>query len=50
MASNQAEPIRVELTPEQKEMIRTLTGQDVDALEFSVQELEQRIAPGRLIN
>ena len=50
MSSNQAEPIRVELTPEQREKIRILTGQDVAALEFTAQELEQRITPGLIRN
>jgi hypothetical protein len=50
MSANQPQPIRVELTPEQKQMIRTLTGQEVEALEFTAEELEQRITPGRTWN
>jgi hypothetical protein len=38
-------PVRIELTPEQKEKLRTLTGKDVPVLELSVMELEDRIAP-----
>lgn len=38
-------PIRIELTPEQKAKIRNATGKDADAVELSVEELEERIAP-----
>ena len=37
---------RLTLTPEQKEQIRKATGKDAEALELSVEELEERIAPG----
>jgi hypothetical protein len=37
--------IRIELTPEQKAKIRNVTGKDADAVELSVEELEERIAP-----
>ena len=36
---------RMTLTPEQKEEIRRATGKDAETLEFSVEELEERIAP-----
>lgn len=36
---------RLTLTPEQKEEIRKATGQDADAVELTVEELEERIAP-----
>jgi uncharacterized small protein (DUF1192 family) len=36
---------RLTLTPEQKEQIRKATGKEAEALELSVQELEERIAP-----
>jgi hypothetical protein len=39
------ENIRLTLTPEQKEQIRKATGKEAEALELSVQELEERIAP-----
>ena len=38
-------PIRIELTPEQKAQVRQATGKDADAVELSVEELEERIAP-----
>ena len=36
---------RIELTPEQKAQIRAATGKDATAVELSVEELEERIAP-----
>ena len=38
-------PVRIELTPEQKAKIRNATGKDAEAVELSVEELEERIAP-----
>jgi len=38
---------RIELTPEQKAKIRNATGKDAEAVELSVEELEERIAPGK---
>ena len=37
--------VRIELTPEQKETLRQQTGKEAAALELSVEELEERIAP-----
>jgi hypothetical protein len=37
--------IRLTLTPEQQEQIRKATGKEAEALELSVEELEERIAP-----
>ena len=37
--------IRIELTPEQKEQVRKATGKNAEAVELSVEELEERIAP-----
>jgi len=39
------ERIRIELTAEQKKQIKDASGEEVSALEFSGQELEERIAP-----
>jgi hypothetical protein len=36
---------RITLTPEQKEEVRKATGKDAAAIELSVEELEERIAP-----
>ncbi len=38
-------PFRIELTPEQKAKVRDATGKDAEAVELSVEELEERIAP-----
>ena len=37
--------IRIELTDEQKQQIQRASGEEVNVLEFSREELEQRIAP-----
>ena len=42
------ETVRLQLTPEQKELVKKQTGKDADAVELSVQELEERIAPTSL--
>ena len=39
--------IRIELTPEQKAKVRSVTGKDAEAVELSVEELEERIAPAK---
>jgi hypothetical protein len=37
--------VRIDLTTGQKEQVKATTGHDADAVELTVQELEQRIAP-----
>ena len=37
--------IRIQLTPEQKAQVLKVTGKDAEAVELSVEELEERIAP-----
>jgi hypothetical protein len=37
--------IRIELTAEQKKQIKETSGEDVEAIELTAQELEDRIAP-----
>ena len=39
---------RIELTPEQKAKIRNASGKDAEAVELSVEELEERIAPRKV--
>jgi hypothetical protein len=39
--------IRIELTDTQKETIRNATGREIEALEFTADALEDRIAPAR---
>ncbi len=45
MTDQKKSPIRIELTPEQRQKILLATGRDADAIEFSAEELEERIAP-----
>jgi hypothetical protein len=44
--AKQRESVRLKLTPEQQEQIKKATGKNAEALELTVEELEQRIAPG----
>jgi hypothetical protein len=43
--TNPKERVRIDLHDDQKAMIRNKTGKDAEALELSVEELEERIAP-----
>jgi len=45
---DQKNQFRIELTPEQKSQVRHATGKDAEAVELSVEELEERIAPAKL--
>ena len=45
MESRDKRVIQIKLNEEQKEQVRKETGKQADALELSVQELEERIAP-----
>ena len=40
--------ISLKLSPEQQKQIKQVTGKDASALELTVEELEQRIAPIKL--
>jgi uncharacterized small protein (DUF1192 family) len=46
--SNPKEQFRIQLTPEQKAQVRTATGKEAEAVELSVEELEERIAPATM--
>jgi len=43
------EIVRIDLTPEQKQQVKKETGKDADAVELTVHELEERIAPKMMI-
>jgi uncharacterized small protein (DUF1192 family) len=43
--STSKDQVRIQLTPEQKAQVRNATGKDAEAVELSVEELEERIAP-----
>ena len=45
---DQKNQFRIELTPDQKNQVRHATGKDAEAVELSVEELEERIAPSKL--
>jgi hypothetical protein len=42
------EPVRIKLTPEQQKEVQKATGKNAEALELSVQEMEERIAPAKM--
>jgi len=42
---NEKEIVRITLTPEQKQIIKQEIGKEGDAVELTVKELEERIAP-----
>ena len=45
--SKEKEIVRIDLTDAQKAVIKKETGKDAQAIELTVNELEQRIAPVR---
>lgn len=47
MADSQ-KPVRINLTAEQREQFKKMTGKNAEAIELSVEELEERIAPMKL--
>jgi hypothetical protein len=49
MSSNKDGVVRIELTEQQKQQIREATGKDLDAVEFTAEALEDRVAPVRVI-
>ena len=42
--------VRIDLTTSQREQIKAKTGQHAEAIELTVQELEQRITPRLAVN
>ena len=48
--SSAKDSIRIDLTPEQKATVRNATGKDAETVELSVDELEARIAPTKIIH
>ena len=47
--SKSPEFVRIPLTPDQKAQVHAETGRDAEAIELSVRELEERIAPRMLL-
>lgn len=48
MSEQKKNPVRLQLTDEQKQQIRQATGQDADSIEFDAEELEDRVAPAKI--
>lgn len=46
--SNESSQVRIPLNPEQRAMVKQATGKDAESIELSVNELEERIAPGKV--
>jgi hypothetical protein len=46
MATRDEKVIRIDLTADQKQQLKALTDKDAQAIELTVRELEERIAPG----
>jgi len=49
MAKKTSKSISIKLTDAQKAQIKKATGKKADALELTVEELEERIAPAKLM-
>jgi hypothetical protein len=45
---NENEIVRIDLTQEQKEQVKTATDKSAEAIELTVKELEARITPSRV--
>lgn len=45
MSNKKQETVRINLTPSQVQEVKTATGRDADAIELTLEELEERIAP-----
>ena len=43
--SSPKQQFRIQLTPDQKWQVKNATGKEAEAVELSVEELEERIAP-----
>ena len=44
-SAGERQKVRINLTPEQARQLKAATGRDLDAIELTAQELEQRIVP-----
>ncbi|MEP7325617.1 MAG: hypothetical protein ABI836_06700 [Gemmatimonadota bacterium] len=45
--SDSRDSVRITLTPAQREQVKQATNRDVEAIELTPQELEERIAPAK---
>jgi hypothetical protein len=46
--AKESSQVRIKLTPEQRAQVKNATGKDAESIELSPQELEERIAPGKV--
>ncbi len=46
---NDKEIVRIDLTPEQKQLVKKEVGKEGDSVELTVKELEERIAPKAIL-
>ena len=49
MTENKKNPVRISLTEEQQSKIKQETGREVSAIEFTAEQLEDRIAPVKFV-
>jgi hypothetical protein len=49
MAENKKNAVRIVLTEEQQTKIKQETGREVSEIEFTAEQLEDRIAPAKLL-
>jgi len=49
MSAKKNQIVKITLSAAQKEQVKLETGKDAEALEFEVSELEERIAPRRMM-
>jgi hypothetical protein len=47
--SKEKDVVRIDLTKTQKDVLKNQTGKDADAIELTVSELEERIAPVKVL-
>ena len=50
MSDSEKDIVRIDLTEAQKDQIKAATEKSVEAIELTVQELEQRIAPRMILD
>lgn len=43
------EPVRIVLTPEQREMVRRMSGQNIDAIELGADDVKKKGGPLRFL-
>ena len=49
MSEQQKKVVKIELTEEQRKQIKEANGAEISAFEVTVEQLEERIAPARMV-